>query len=332
MAKQKHIQFRRRVLNRCLRNQSIMYTLDDLLDVCNRALTAKFGADAQISRRTLQYELNEIEVIADFVPNLRIGHKRVYRYENPNFNYRGDDESLTDEELETLDKAIDVLREADYGDKPQFAYVRAYLEMIKTENADTSNISFQSSIDLTGLEHFDDLMTATIGSQTINITYQPYGKDEREIQLSPYQLKQYNDRWFLVGKVRKFDGISVFSIDRIKSVDRARFKFQPPDIDLDEYFDDVVGITVPDTEVEKVVIKVNNKRYPYIKTKPIHYSQKELHELCTDEYTVIQLCVKLNKELESQLLSYGSDIEVLAPESLRKLMKDKIQLMMTNYS
>ena len=309
-----------------------MYTKYDLLETVNRELAAEFGDSAKISLRTIEYELNEIETKADFIPNLNIGHQRVYRYEDPSFSYKGDDESLTDEELETLDRAIDVLREADYGDKPQFAYVRACLELIKTENTDTSNISFQSNIDLKGLEFFEELMSATINRQTLNVTYQPYEKDEREVQLSPYLLKQYNDRWFLIGKERMYDGLTTLAIDRIHGVSRARYKFQPSDVDLEELYENIVGVTLTEgMQVEDIKLRVNAKRYPYIATKPIHLSQREIKEECNEKTKVIMLQLVINKELVSTLLSFGDDIEVVSPASLRDIMKEYSERMYKNY-
>lgn len=332
MATQKHIRLRRRVLNRCLRSRAVLYTKYDLLDCVNRELVAEFGEDAKISIRTIEYELNEIETKADFVPDLRVGHQRVYRYENPNFNYRGDDETLDDEELETLDRAIDVLREADYGNKPLFAFLRTYLELIKTENADTSTISFQNNNYLHGLEHFEILMSATISKRTLNIRYQPYGKDERKLLFSPHQLKQYNDRWFLIGREKDNESVTNLAIDRINSVQYAKSKFQPPIVNYDDYFDEVVGVSVPkDKELERIKLRVSAERYPYLKSKVIDGSQREVPEESTDEATVIIMDLKINRELISILLSFGEDIEVLAPDTLRDIMRKKIELMMKKY-
>jgi predicted DNA-binding transcriptional regulator YafY len=82
---------------------------------------------------------------------------------------------------------------------------------------------------------------------------------------------------------------------------------------------------VPDEESEDIVIKVAKKRFNYIKTKPLHLSQRIIEEC--ENYAVININVKINKELESLLLSFGSDIEILSPSSFRNSFLKKIEAM-----
>ena len=79
-----------------------------------------------------------------------------------------------------------------------------------------------------------------------------------------------------------------------------------------------------------VILSVSNSRYNYIKTKPLHLTQRKLGE--DKAYTRISINVKINKELIALLLSFGSDIEVLAPVSLREEIAQKIHAMSGKYS
>ena len=93
-------------------------------------------------------------------------------------------------------------------------------------------------------------------------------------------------------------------------------------IDFDAYFDDVVGVTVPnDKEVETIRLKVDKDRYNYISSKPLHPSQtvKEV----TAEYAVIQLKLIHNYEFETLLLGFSDGVEVLEPASLRKIIRER---------
>lgn len=89
-------------------------------------------------------------------------------------------------------------------------------------------------------------------------------------------MKQYNNRWFLFGFNEEFKEMSNLAIDRIISLNEINLKYRTNnEIDFEEYFEDVVGVTIrTDVPIEKVLIKVTNEVWPYIKSKPLHGSQK----------------------------------------------------------
>ena len=93
---------------------------------------------------------------------------------------------------------------------------------------------------------------------------------------------------------------------------------------------ELVGLNDKDVDFSGKVIKVTGKRYNYIRTKPLHLSQRIIEE--AEDYAIISINVKVNKELESLILSYGDDIEVLAPDSFRTRIADKIKVMNQRYS
>ena len=78
-------------------------------------------------------------------------------------------------------------------------------------------------------------------------------------------------------------------------------------------------------------MKVSKKRYPYIDTKPLHSTQDVIEENDADDFIVISIDVKINNELISQLLSFGPDLEVMAPESLRNSFIEKTKKMYNKY-
>ena len=106
--------------------------------------------------------------------------------------------------------------------------------------------------------------------------------------------------------------------------------YKESDVDFSEYFDDVIGVTVPDVDAEDIVIKVTGKRFNYIRTKPLHLSQRIIEE--SEGYAIISINVKVNKELESLILSFGDDMEVIAPASFRDKIAEKIQATNKKYT
>ena len=105
--------------------------------------------------------------------------------------------------------------------------------------------------------------------------------------------------------------------------------YKEPEVEFDEYFDDVIGVTVPEEETEDIVLRISKPRFEYIRTKPLHLSQRIVEE--NDYFAVITINVKVNKELESLILFFGNDMEVLSPEHLRQQIANKIRSMNQKY-
>jgi predicted DNA-binding transcriptional regulator YafY len=129
--------------------------------------------------------------------------------------------------------------------------------------------------------------------------------------------------------------LSNFAIDRIEGIKEiGRAKFEPLDnnFDFEELFDDVVGVSVEDVPVEDVVMYVNEKAFNYIFTKPLHPSQIVKHELLPDGRREIDLKVKDNYELRALLRSFGSQLEVMKPASLREKMKKEADALSQMYA
>ena len=78
-----------------------------------------------------------------------------------------------------------------------------------------------------------------------------------------------------------------------------------------------------------VILRVWNNRFNYIKTKPLHLSQRIISE--EDGYTKISINVKINLELISLILSFGPDVEVIAPASLRAMIAKDTEAMLYKY-
>lgn len=135
-------------------------------------------------------------------------------------------------------------------------------------------------------------------------------------------MKEFNNRWFLFGWCEDLGLITNLALDRIDSFEAANSEFREnADIDFEEFFDDVVGVTIPDSPVESVELKFSPSRFPYIKSKPIHMTQR----YPDPENGVVEIRVKVNKELETLILSYGNDVEVLSPQSLRDSIASRLE-------
>jgi predicted DNA-binding transcriptional regulator YafY len=107
-------------------------------------------------------------------------------------------------------------------------------------------------------------------------------------------------------------------LDRIESIELSSSEYTPNiQYDWDEYFDDMIGVSrLPNGVLTKIQLKFTSNQAPYIKTKPLQGSQKVISE-GADGF-VIQIEVIPNYELESLILGFGSDCEVISPVEFKK--------------
>lgn len=331
MPTNKNAQIRYQALDKCLGNWGRRYYIEDLVEACNDALylyNGTSGKDCGVKKRQVQEDLKFLEseegyrMMIDAIPD---GHRKYYRYRERNASIKN--QPINQEEINLIHDALTLLKR--FEGVPQFEWLEEvenhlYSTSQLGENA-RSVVSFQHNPYLKGMNKFyKPLFDAIVNKRVVGITYQPFGKDERVITVSPYHLKQYNNRWFLIAKRTDFDGyLSNFAIDRIASVEETSKPFEPlaDDFDFDEYYGDVVGVSVTNHPVEPVVLHVSEKALGYIMTKPLHESQSSQPVRVDDDHWEITLKVKDNYELRSLLRSFGDQIEVMQPEHLRNEMK-----------
>ena len=325
----KQVLLRYQVLNKCFRSRYREYTIEDLLDECNKALRSQ--DKPEVSKRTIQNDITTLETDYGIrlQENLKRGRQRLYRYYD--LDYSLPLIRINDEERNKIQAAIDVLE--DFEGEPLYDWTRSFLMQVESgllNDSPSPLVTFQSNPDLKGISHFPNLLQAIRTKRVLKLRYTPYGKDTQTITIYPYHLKQFNDRWYLIAQAKGYESYAHYALDRIDSYEEVALPYKDSDVDFSEYFDDVIGVTVPDGDAEDIVIKVTGKRFNYIRTKPLHLSQRIIEE--AEGYAIISINVKVNKELESLILSFGDDMEIIAPASFRDRIAEKVKVMNQLYS
>jgi predicted DNA-binding transcriptional regulator YafY len=335
MATNKHAQIRYKVLDTCFRNSGRNYTFDDLIEACNEALADIDPQSGGISVRTLRADISFMESEQGWqadIERYKVGKKYFYRYIDPNFSINN--QLLNKTELSQLNSALEILSRFD--GMPQFTWVNEIVRKInngfelKEENS--SFISFDSNQYLKGIEHLGNLFNIINSNKVIKLVYRSFKSDhDVNMVLHPYYLKQYNNRWFLLGLNDKYKSITNVALDRIVSFDTLTTKYiKNKTINFNEYFEDIIGVTKPqDAELVKIDLLFNNDQAPYILTKPIHGSQKNKSH--NENGLHVSIEVIPNHELEKLILSFGDKVKVLGPKKMVALFKSKYQSALKQY-
>ena len=334
MPTNKNALLRYQILDRCFSNRYRKYTIEDLVDAVNEALYDMYGSEVSMRqiRDDIKYMRDRVSYNAPIEAVPFEGKRCYYRYSDPNYTIFNNE--LTTEEVTKLCSTINMLGRYRGGANRWLEEVISNLELrfgIKTNREHV--VAFEQNEQLRGLEFLSELIDSAINHQPLNLLYRTYNGKETNIVIHPYHVKQYNNRWFLFGleQTPNGDRIANRALDRIVKFSKANVPFVPnTSIDFSTRFDDVVGVTIPDDDVQKetVVLKFEPDRFPYVVSKPIHHSQKVLSE----EDCILQIEVRPNIELESVIFSYFPHVEVLAPASLREEFKEKIASNLKKYT
>ena len=186
---------------------------------------------------------------------------------------------------------------------------------------------------LKGLELLNSLYNYIANKQTLRIMYQSFNaKEANEYILYPYLLKEYRNRWFLFGSVKKDLVLYNLALDRMVSIEPIEEPFREnPKFDSEKFFDDVIGVSKNiDNKPRTIKFWASREQSKYIQTKPLHHSQQLIREN-KDGSCIFQISVVINFELYSVLMSYGPGVRVISPRCAVSYMKDKTKEMADIY-
>ena len=260
------------------------------------------GHDFNISLRTLQRDLENIR--NDFGIEIRYNvHHRGYYID-------------TEASLE-MGSIIRFMEMAVLSG----AFSEVYLEGRKVQDY----VSFDAEGLVRGVEYLSPILFALRNRRQLSISHQKFGdKKPTTLSVKPGLLKEYQNRWYLVGTRVKGGGIRTFALDRIKAMELEEATFDEKETEgIREMFVHVIGISYPERKPQFIEITVAATQWNYIESLPWHPSQEVLSR---DEETVtFRLFVVQNYELEEKILAQGKNIKKINPawlaEKIQKIKK-----------
>lgn len=326
MASNKHAQIRYKVLDDCFSNFRRKFYFNDLLERCNEALRELYGEDhAGIKTRTLRSDINYMRSRASEagveVESIDDGNGFFYRYSEPDFSiFR---QGLGEDDLAQLKETILMLQR--FKGMPNFDWMSELVvkleDKLDLRGFSKSVVGYDEIKSYTGLDWFQDIFDAIINKSVLHVQYKTFKDIVYDWTIHPYYIKEYNNRWFLFGLNEEQHTIYNVPLDRIENLEQVNKEYIPTDIDFETYLDDVVGVSVFLAEKVNIRLQFSEHRFPYVLTKAMHQSQR----IVDFDNRIIEISVIPNNELEALILSFGRDIEVLAPDTYRAQIQNVIR-------
>lgn len=180
-----------------------------------------------------------------------------------------------------------------------------------------------------GTEHIHGIIHAIQNLYVLQFTHQKHWEDfstQREVK--PIAIKESQQRWYLVALEISSNTVKTFGLDRITDLKITDTKFKPIAYNVEKEFRNAFGVETY-APAEKVVLEFSKQQGNYIKTFPLHESQRIVAE--TENTVLLEIYIHLTNDIIMELLRYGSDVEVIEPKSLIATMKDSIKQMENLY-
>ena len=330
---------RYKILDSLLSNRNRYYSISELLEKVNEALV--LDGMEPVSRRCIEKDLNTLECAPYEAAIERVWYhgKKCIRYAEEGFSIFT--KKLTEEEENLLSEVLNTIGQFDGLDT--FEWLDSLKKRLDIKEH-RRIIQFDSNPYFEGRNLIGSLFTAISNKQVLALKYHTYKDPEiREVVVYPYLLKEYNNRWFVIAGLEN-GKIFNYALDRIDDFKpMPHIDYIEPDEELESRFDDIVGVTLyKDEPIEDILLWVNEEGYQYVKTKPLHGSQRDVKgeedKAVRERYPALQggrffrlQCI-LNYELEQLLMSKMNQLVVLEPATLKDSLINRIKKMDSLYS
>jgi predicted DNA-binding transcriptional regulator YafY len=330
------------ILDKLLANRYHNYSTEDLCRLVNEELEER---ELHVSRRTIELDLHYLEYESPFVAEIehyqiddvsprtfKTIKKSCHRYADPSFSIFT--QKLTDDEKYLLGEAFTLLGQFD--GLPNLEGLERLRESLKV-NTDRQIVSFTKN-PLEGKSLLGELFTAISQRQVVELHFHKFDTPEtdRSVVVYPYLLKEYNRRWYLIAAAEDTGKILSFALDRMdKFVPLPARRYKEYDGDLNECFEDIIGVTlIEGSPLQTIVFWVSNRSKDYVATKPLHESQRhykrDREKELRQQYPMLDggaffsiNCIE-NYELIRELSSFGKDLLVLSPADIQKKVCDRV--------
>jgi len=322
MPANKYALLRYRIIDGCLTNKFAPFpTKEDLQRACENALYGSSGE--HISLSTIEKDMwamkNEGE-LGYYAPIAYSKLEKGYHYTSEDYTIK--EVSLSEEDREAIRFAATTLFQFkdlaifdQFGSAIQKIMNRLHISPEIQDEAVDRFVQFENTPVAQGTEHLSFILQAIKATQEVRFRYRSFlNETESERVLHPYLLKEYRNRWYVIGKDVDGEKVKTFGLDRISDISlREAYFTVEKDFDSETLFKYSFGITAGGRP-EKIVLRFAPQSGRYVKTQPLHPTQKIISE--NADGLTVKLMVIPSYELKATVLSYGKDVEVLEPKGL----------------
>lgn len=317
---------RYKVIDSLIRNTSKPYpSLTDIQQACLDKLDF-YPSDNTIEKDIKNMKLPEPD---GFDAPIKFCRKNMgYFYTNSNFSINN--VGLTDSDIDSLKESIELIQNIG-GSRVSIRFKQAIDKILTTfqeefPESDSNRKLIQTDYvnGSRGFKNFDVLFLACKDKSPISFVHYSFQKREyKSVIVHPILLKEFDNRWYLIGYSEYHNSLRTFGFDRIYEPILLKRKYHiVSKNDIDLYCNDIYGVYPYENQSkQKIVFRTTPLITNYFESYPIHESQKakkNQYGFCNFSIEVVPTV-----ELVRVLRSYGKEIKVISPEWLIKEVKNR---------
>lgn len=220
--------------------------------------------------------------------------------------------------------------------KNQNHILKWLVETFNLNNIIGQSKSLQDRIGLedipSGQDYLIDIIDLMNNNCTFDMEYQKFYAEEKKMyrNMEPYGVQIFQRRWYVLARNPENDTLHTYSLDRIISLMKNSGNFKmPKDFSISDFFSDCFGIIKDATPKQHVILKANAFQAKYLKTLPLHASQRIVSE--DDNFTIFSYDIRPTFDFKQKIISYMGNVEVIEPISFREEIKFEIERMIKVY-
>ena len=195
-------------------------------------------------------------------------------------------------------------------------------------------VSFDDSSNLKGIENLETILLGIKQERDLEFTHYNFHNETYKTKtITPIIVKEYINRWYVIGVPEGEKEIRTFGIERISKIKLGKISKLKKATYLEQTnrFDAIIGLNYSDDSPKHIVLKISNRHKKYLESLPIHNSQKIIP--CKDEgYWHVTYNLIPNYEFTIEILKMSIETEVLEPKWYRENVKNELKKIVNKYN
>ncbi len=314
---------RYRVIDKMLKNIYKPYpNLLDIQEACERSLRREPSLD------TLEKDIRNMKQ-SDVLEAPIVFCRKNLGYYYSDANYSINSIPLTENDISSIKEALDLVNNLGGGNRVNERFSHAIQKILATYKEEFPDSDTKRKIILSdyvegakGYENFNTLFKACKNQYPISFSHYSYNNREfKAIIVHPILLKEFENRWYLVGYSESHQSIRTFGLDRMYEPVLLKKKYINCDAkEIESYCNDIYGVyPIENQPKQKVTFLTSFNITNYFEAYPIHFSQKAKKNECGSCNFTIDLVPSM--ELIRLFRSYGNNLKVINPQWLSEQTK-----------
>lgn len=205
---------------------------------------------------------------------------------------------------------------------------------LKSNSNTLDYVQFDDSSNLKGLNNLEPILMAIKQERDIKFTHHNfYFKTYKEKRITPLIVKEYINRWFVIGVPNGENEIRTYGIERISNIKLGKLSAidRMPYLKQTKRFKNIIGLRYTNDKPEHIVLKVTDLHLKYLESLPLHHSQKtESHP--EDGFAIVTYDLIPNYEFIIEILKMSIETEVLEPQWFRERIKKEVAQIYEKYT